>query len=149
MTTQSMTARRFRDMIEAYGAHAAQWPQDERDAALAFMAAHGEEAQAWLEAAGELDAWLDEGRDGAAQVPERLHYQTVARMIAANDVTGDAGEVGPRARLRLPLMWAAGAGLVACLAGGVLGVNIGLKGVDDMRAQAVLEQAQMIDAENG
>jgi hypothetical protein len=50
---------------------------------------------------------------------------------------------------RVSALWVAGAGLAACLAGAVFGINISLKTMDDMRAQAVLEQAQMIDSENG
>ena len=49
---------------------------------------------------------------------------------------------------------ATGAGLAACLAGAVLGFNVSLRSLDDLRAQTVLEQAQMVevvidDMENG
>ena len=147
MNSDIMTARRFREITEAYGADPARWPVNEQAAALAFMTAHADEAEPWLAAARSLDVDLAPGRD-VGQVSERLYFQTVARMIAANDVFGDKL---PEAETRrsLPLIWAAGAGLVACLIGGLLGVNVGLKSLYDLRAQTVLEQAQMIDMENG
>ncbi len=143
MYTDDMTARRFRDIIEAYGANAARWPDEERDAALEFLAAHADEAGPWLDEVRALDELMDVDNAHASLVPERLHYQTVARMIAANDVGGTMPE------RRMPMVWAAGLGLVACLAGALFGVNVSLKGLDEVRAEAVLEQAQMIDTENG
>lgn len=143
MYTDDMTARRFRDMIDAYGADAARWPEDEREAALDFLSIHADEAGPWLDDARALDALMDMDAAQASLVPERLHFETVARMIAANDVGGTMP-----AR-RMPVFWAAGLGLVACLAGALFGVNVSLKGLDEVRAEAVLEQAQMIDTENG
>lgn len=134
-----MTARRFRDLVAAYGADSARWPDDEREAALRFAADHADVATAWLDEARADDALLDLA--DVAQVSERLHYTTVARMIAANDVTG----VMPVVRRRLPFVWATGAGLAACLFGAVVGAEISLRTLDDMRAQVILEQAQMID----
>ncbi|MBW8882276.1 MAG: hypothetical protein JF615_12885 [Asticcacaulis sp.] len=144
MRRDEMTARRFRDLVEAFGADPARWPEMERGAACAYSAAHADEVAPWLEEARGLDALLELDAEDET-VSERLQYQTVARMIAANDIAGPM----PAPRRRVPVMWAAGVGLAACLAGALVGVNLGLKSMDDMRAQAVLEQAQMIDAENG
>ena len=143
MRMDEMTDRRFRDLLAAYGADPMHWPDSEREAALDFMAAHPVETAPWLDEACAIDALMDMDA-GEDVVSERLQYQTVARMIAANDVGGPMP-----ARSRLPMVWAASAGLVACLAGAILGFNVGLRSLDDMRAQAVLEQAQMIDMENG
>lgn len=138
MRNDDMTARRFRDILDAYGADPVRWPDGEREAARVFAAAHAE-AGAWLADARSLDDRLMAIDDVA--VSERLHFQTVAKMIAANDVTGPMPESKPR---RLAVFWA-GAGLAACLAGAALGMNISLQSLDDQRAEAVLEQAQMIE----
>jgi hypothetical protein len=138
MRSEDMTARRFRDILDAYGADPVRWPDGEREAARAFAASNAE-ASEWLAEARSLDDMM--AVVDAVEVSERLHFQTVAKMIAANDVTGPMPEEAPR---RFAMFWA-GAGLAACLAGVVLGMNLSLQSLDDLRAQSVLEQAQMIE----
>lgn len=139
MRSEDMTARRFRDILDAYGADSARWPDAEREAACAFAAGNPQAAE-WLEDARALDGMLM--AIDAVEVSERLHFQTVAKMIAANDVTGPA--MPPAPPRRMAVFWA-GAGIAACLAGAVLGMNLSLRSLDDQRAEAVLEQAQMIE----
>ncbi|EGF91288.1 hypothetical protein ABI_27030 [Asticcacaulis biprosthecium C19] len=138
MRNEVMTARRFRDILDAYGADPARWPDGEREDARAFAASNPEAAE-WLAEARALDDMLRVVDEIA--VTERLHFQTVAKMIAANDVGGPMPAVKPR---RLAVFWA-GAGVAACLAGAVLGMNLSLDSLDDLRAESVLEQAQMIE----
>ncbi|ESQ73665.1 hypothetical protein [Asticcacaulis sp. AC402] len=137
MRNEVMAARRFRDILEAYGANSARWPDGERQDAQALAGSNPEAAQ-WLADAKALDDMLSVVDEVA--VTERLHFQTVAKMIAANDVTG----IMPARPRRQAVFWA-GAGLAACLAGAVLGINVSLRSLDELRAQTVLEQAQMIE----
>jgi len=53
-----MTIERLRTLLEAYGARAERWPEDERAPALAFLASSAE-AEALRRAAARLDAALD------------------------------------------------------------------------------------------
>ncbi|ESQ88646.1 hypothetical protein ABAC460_15255 [Asticcacaulis sp. AC460] len=138
MRNEDMTARRFRDILDAYGADPVRWPDGEREAACAFAAGNADAAE-WLAEALSLDDMLMAVDDVA--VSERLHFQTVAKMIAANDVTGPAMAEPAR---RMAVFWA-GAGVAACLAGAVFGINISLNSLDELRAQSVLEQAQMVE----
>lgn len=55
--TTTMTLPRFTALVDAYGAEASRWPERERDAALALLAA-SPEARALREAAAHLDARL-------------------------------------------------------------------------------------------
>ncbi len=133
-----MTSERFRAITEAYGAEPGRWPEGERAAALAFAAGHAG-ADAWLEAARGLDALLDLAHEPVtAEMAEDLHYRAMARFAFAPP---------PQAVVRpAQVMWA-GLGIAACLAGAVLGVNLSLKSLSDMRAQTVLEQTAMIDGD--
>ncbi len=127
---------RFTAIVDAYGAEPRRWPEAERDAALA-LAASDPRAEACLDEARVMDAMLDLARDSLTpELEEDLHYRAMARFAPV-----------PPARLqRAPVIWA-GLGLAACLAGAVLGVNLSLKSIDDVRAQTVLEQTAMIDSE--
>jgi hypothetical protein len=53
-----MDQARFEQIVAAYGSRPAAWPQEQRDAALAFMEA-SEEARALLEQESRLDLMLD------------------------------------------------------------------------------------------
>ena len=132
MRMDEMTARRFRDMVAAYGADPARWPEAEREAACEFMAAYPAEVAPWLDEARAIDGLMD--MDFSEEpVSERLQYQTVARMVAANDVGGPMP-----VRSRLPMVWAASAGLVACLAGALAGCR-GFGALERARARRLLD----------
>jgi hypothetical protein len=101
-----MTPERFSDLAAAYGGSPQRWPADERAAALAFMAAHPEQAEAALAPAAELDDLLSRYRVAAPQA-------AFARRISAS---------APRALWRRTrLIWQsaglAGIGLAGALAG--------------------------------
>ena len=132
-----LTSERFRAIIDAYGAEPRRWPEAERAAAQAFAERHSQAVAAWLDEARGLDAMLDLLAEPVpADVVEDLHYRAMARFTLPQ---------APRPRA-VPVIWA-GLGLAACLAGAVLGVNLSMKSLDDMRAQTVLEQTAMIDTE--
>ena len=146
MTNCMMTEQRFKAIVDAYGAAPERWPEAERASATAFMAEHGPAADIWIDEARITDAMLDVLK--TADHPEdsqRLLWRTLARMPA------EAGGILPfrrRVGRPLPMVMATGIGIAACLAGALLGINFSLTSLDDMRAQSVLEQAQMIDIEN-
>lgn len=54
-----MTPERFAELIEIYGAEPRRWPQDQRQAAIAFTEDHPEEAATIAETARRLDEALD------------------------------------------------------------------------------------------
>lgn len=101
-----MTPERFSELIAAYGGSPQRWPEDERAAALAFMAANPEQAEAALAPAVGLDDLLSRYRVAAPEAP-------LARRIVAS---------APRALWRRTrLIWQgaglAGIGLAGALAG--------------------------------
>ncbi|RKP50895.1 hypothetical protein D7S89_07450 [Trinickia fusca] len=103
-----MTLQRFGEIVSAYGADARHWPAAECAAAQAWAARHPHDAQALLDEAAALDAWLT--RDAIAPPDHAL----VRRVLVAADP--------PRARR--PRWWwpgAAVAGVGIGLAGGVAG----------------------------
>ena len=132
-----LTINRFTAIVEAYGAEPNRWPEAEREAAVAFAEHNPQVAQGCLMEARQLDAMLDLGREVITpDMAEDLHYRAMARFTFA-----------PPARVqRAPVIWAS-LGLAACLAGAVIGVNLSLKSLSDMRAQTVLEQTAMLDSE--
>ncbi|QBQ98905.1 hypothetical protein [Paraburkholderia pallida] len=71
-----MTSERFHTLVEAYGADPRRWPEHERADALAWARAHRSEADAVLEEALALDAWL--ARDMIAPPSRALVEQIVA-----------------------------------------------------------------------
>jgi hypothetical protein len=95
-----MTRERFTGLAEAYGGQIARWPEAERDAAAALLAAEPEFAGAVL--AG--PSGLDEALDHWAPMPVRAELR--AAVIGAAP--------GPR---RSVWSWAMGLGLGAGLAG--------------------------------
>lgn len=146
MTLQnSMTEARFRAILEAYGAEPDRWPASERAAAISYMLDHATKVQPWLEEARLTDGLLDtlsEAERLDLEDSRSLHWRTLEqltqRMPQSNVVT-----FRPRA---VPVLWAA-AGMAACIAGAVFGMNITLSTMGDLRAQSVLEQAQVFDDE--
>ena len=150
MKPVSVSADRFKAIVDAYGADPARWPQDERDAALTFMA-QDTRAEAWLDEAVAIDALLGEGFEPIdAEADEAQHARVLAHMLmnpATNVVAFPRRTSSQPSRRRIvPLLWT-GIGLAACLAGATVGIKIGLSSMDDVRAQRVLDLAQL-DAEN-
>jgi len=88
----TMTLERFKQIVEAYGVAADRWPDDERDAAIAF-AAETPEAAAILEQERLLDAALGAVDDIApsAQLSEAILSDAaeILRPIAGPDVSSD------------------------------------------------------------
>jgi len=145
----SLTEDRFRDIVDAYGADPARWPEEERAAAAIFARNHPEVAHPLLDAARQLDAWLDAGQ---VEVPEDdvldAHARAVAAFVDAHIDAGGALPVVMRRARPLPLVWATGVALAACIAGAIFGINVSMQSIGDLRAQNVLEQAQLSDGEN-
>ena len=161
MKNDSLTSERFQAILEAYGAEPRRWPEGEREAAMAFMAEHADVAAAWLEAARETDTLLDSlkvadairaasltsARQGLRHDLRTRILDDIQAQMAPPAVVLHVPSGAARAFRRRPVVWAAGLGLAACLAGALLGVNISMMSLADVRAQSVLEQTQMIDAE--
>ncbi len=150
MKPVSVSADRFKAIVDAYGADPDRWPQGERDAALRFMSEDAR-AEAWLDEAIAIDALLSAGFEAPdAEADEAQHARVLAHMLmnpATNVVAFPRRQASPPSRRRiLPLLWT-GIGLAACLAGATVGIKIGLSSMDDVRAQSVLDLAQL-DAEN-
>ncbi len=151
----SLAEARFREIVDAYGADPIRWPEAERAAAAIFARNHADIAQPVLDEARALDAWLDADR---IEVPEDDILDAHARAVAAFvDAHIDTADVLPLKAVRarplplarsLPLVWATGVALAACIAGAVIGVNVSMQSIGDLRAQSVLEQAQISDGEN-
>lgn len=151
----ALTEARFREIVDAYGADSARWPEEERAAAAIFARNNPGTAQPLLDEARRLDAWLDAD---AICVPEDDVLDAHARAVAAFvDAHLDKGDIMPVVMRRprpvplahsLPLVWATGVALAACIAGAVFGVNVSMQSIGDLRAQSVLDQAQLSDGEN-
>ena len=147
---KTLSADRFKAIVEAYGADPLRWPDAERPAALRFLAKDSR-ARAWLDEARALDGLLDAGLETAGPEAEQAQLDRVlGRMLlkpATNVVAFPRRQVLPRADRRvLPWLWT-GIGLAACIAGATIGTKVGLSSMDDVRAQRVLDLAQL-DAEN-
>ncbi len=150
MKAVTLSADRFKAILDAYGADPARWPEAERDAALRFMA-QDLRVEAWIEEARAIDGLLMAGFDDVdAEADDAQHARILGHMLmnpATNVVAFPRRRASPRAKLRIvPLLWT-GIGLAACLAGATLGIKVGLSSVDDVRAQRVLDLAQ-VDTEN-
>lgn len=145
----SLTEERFREIVEAYGADPARWPESERAAAAIFARNHPDISEPVLDEARSLDAWLDAD---VVTVSEDEVLDAHARAVAAFvDAHADAADVMPVTMRRprpLPLVWATGVALAACIAGAIFGVNVSMQSIGDLRAQSVLDQAQISDGEN-
>lgn len=149
-----MRLERLKTIIESYGAHAARWPEAERELALACLDAHPE-AQAWLAEAQVLDDMMDAVRmtDQTHVEDDQLLFEAAVERFAT-DFASDlmpvsnvvAFPVSPRpVRVSRSFVWGAGIAAAACLAGAVFGVNLSLMSLSDVRVTSVLEQVAMID----
>ena len=149
MKTVSVSADRFKAIVDAFGADPARWPEAERDAALRFMV-QDDRAAGWLEEANAIDDLLSAGFDATSAQDEQAQHDRVLANLLMNPATNVVvfpRRVAPRANRRiLPLLWT-GIGLAPCLAGATVGIKVGLSSMDDVRAQHVLDLAQ-VDAEN-
>ncbi len=137
-----MTAERFNALIAAYGADARRWPEGERAAAQAYLAAEPGTARAVLAEADSLDALLH-----AAPAP-RVSMALRDRVIAS------AAEAGLKARRhgrvwldRLALALGAGWAVAACAG---VGAGVILTGhlTADAQADAVLYQASLLGVDD-
>ncbi|MFZ4166726.1 hypothetical protein [Brevundimonas sp. NPDC058933] len=135
----TMTYERFEYLTDAYGGDLRRWPEGEREAARALMAADPHAAALLREADG-LDALLD-----AAPRPAPSHALREA-------VIASAAGAGLRARRRGaigPLAWLSGAGWAAAACAGVMfGINLTSHMTADVQADAVLYQASLISADD-
>lgn len=151
MFVKPVTEARFKAIVEAYGAAPKRWPEAERKAALAFMRDNAALVGPWLDAARDLDGMLDTvpvAEHLSAEASQIIQDRAVAQLAAEMGTMTSATVVPfrPRAARRpLPVVWAAGIGMAACIAGALLGVNVSLTSLGDLRAQSVLEQAQLVD----
>jgi len=155
MSDMRMQPARFRAILEAYGATPARWPDAERQAALDFAAMHPE-AEAWLAEACELDLLFE-----AVKTADHLHAEAdqtafetaLERFAVTAAMPTNVVALRPAAMQKIPetrrvsreLLWGAGIGLAACLAGALFGVNLSLMSLSDVRVTSVLEQVAMID----
>ncbi len=145
-----MRLERLKAIIEAYGAHAARWPEAEREAALACLEAQPE-AQAWLAEARALDGMMDTLKafeHGRAEEDQPLFEVAVERFAADFKLVSNVVTFPVRSRpapVSRSVLWGAGIAAAACLAGAVFGVNLSLMSLSDLRVTSVLEQVAMID----
>ncbi|WP_027794065.1 hypothetical protein [Paraburkholderia acidipaludis] len=109
-----MTPERFHTLVGAYGADPRRWPPHEREDALAWARSHRAEAQAALEEALELDAWL--ARDTIAP-PTRAFVEQIAATAPG---LAPARAAVPKRRLWWSGAAFAGAGLAGALAGALV-----------------------------
>lgn len=114
MSTRVMTDERLMVLIEAYGAYPIAWPEEERDAAEAHLAAHPERFEGALKAARRLDALFEE--DAIMAPPEGLSARILADAPSARRRSGFATSLG---RLFLPQgrRWPASAALASLVVG--------------------------------
>jgi len=148
-----MNEARFAEIVAAYGAQARRWPEAERTQALIFARDHAEVADRLL-----IDALsLDEALDLIPldiEADEAAEMRALAALMPVQAQNGaQAGNVvpfaarAPRASATRPWVWT-GIGLAACIAGAVLGANLSLMSIGELRAQTVLAQVQIIDGDS-
>ncbi|WP_375283847.1 hypothetical protein [Marinicauda pacifica] len=133
-----MDRTRFDRLVSAYGAAPSRWPAADREAALAFLRDHADDAlHAQLEEAARLDRLLESARD-LTGVPGNLE----ARLLAS----------GPGARSRPDMAtprWASMAAAVALIGGLGLGWSFGETGQPDRDDMAIYIAAfDSLQAEN-
>lgn len=133
-----MTSERFLALIAAYGADARRWPESERGAAKAFVAANPAVAHAALAEADAVDALLHLSRPAQPSIALR------DRVIASAAEAGlKARREGRRWLDRLALALGAGWAAAAC-AGVAAGVMLTTHLTADAQADAVLYQASLM-----
>lgn len=138
MTTERMDAARFGELADAFGGDVRRWPDEVREAARAWIAAHPLEADRALFNARQTDAALYASPN--PQVSAALRDRVLASAATA----------GLRARAGWPalrkLLWIGGAGwAAAACAGVVFGANLGGHLATQAQADAVLDQAMLGD----
>ncbi len=131
-----MNAERLNQLAEAYGADWRRWPEPERAAARAQIAADPVLADRLLFAARQTDTVLDASPTPAVSMV--LRDRVLASAIAA----GLTPRSARRALGRLAWMFGAGWAAAAC-AGVVAGANLTLHLTADDQADAVLYQATL------
>lgn len=132
-----MTAERFLELVQAWGADRRRWPEAERVAAEAFAAAHPELAARALAEADRIDALLF--ASATPRVSTELRDRVIAAATAAGGQTVRAGR---RWMDRLTLAFGAGWAAAAC-AGVVAGIALTSHLTADARADAVFYQATL------
>lgn len=132
----TMDARRLQHLAAAYGADLRRWPEAEREAARAFLAAEPERERLLFEAR-QLDAALDASPTPAVRAALR------DRVVAGAAAAGLRPRPAPPARRGLSRWaWLSGAGWAAAGAAGVMiGLASGTQVTRDLQADAVLIQA--------
>lgn len=135
-----MTPERFATLVDAYGADPKRWPDAERDAALAYLAATPA-ARALVDEAMKLDRMLDRLALPAVQ-PD------VARIAAlATAARQDAANVVPfrkkAATARPAWQWARAAALAAA---GICGLIVGMENAGDQATRNTGTAVELYDA---
>lgn len=132
-----MNVHRVHSLIEAYGADHRRWPESERDAARALIAAQPAVFADALAEADAADAWLDAAP--RPQVSAALRDRIIAQAQAQTMPSRRGWKVRPHLN---KLGWAlAGGWAAAAFAGAVAGVGLSSELTQSVRADAVLYQA--------
>ena len=130
-----MNVQRVHSLIEAYGADHRRWPESEREAARALVAAQPMEFAAALAEADAADAWLDAAP--RPQVSAALRDRVIAQ--AQTQAPRRGWVIRPHLN---KLGWAlAGGWAAAAFAGAVAGMGLSSELTQSVRADAVLYQA--------
>ena len=137
-----MTSERFLALIAAWGADARRWPEGERMAAQAFIAANPEIARAALAEADAVDALLH--LSPAPRVSMVLQDRVIA---SAAETELKARREGRRWLDRLTFVLGAGWAAAAC-AGVVAGVMLTTHMTADAQADAILYQASLMGVDD-
>lgn len=133
-----MTAERFNALISAYGADARRWPESERAAAQAFLAAEPAVARALLAEADVIDALLH--ATPMPQVSTALRDRVIASAAGAGLTARKHGRVWlDRLALALGAGWA-----VAACAGVAAGIIMTSHLTADAQADAILYQSSLM-----
>ena len=119
-----MTLKRFRRILDAYGADPARWPEQEIDAIRALLSS-SEDARRMAEEVGRVDRFLDQWD---MPLPSGLDPADIAARVSAQPQTPDNSANDPIG-WRITLGWPNVAGLAAAAAAGFL---VGFLGVADV-----------------
>lgn len=118
-----MTPKRFRKILNAYGADPARWPADEA-AAIRDLLARSQEARRMAAQAGSVDRFLDQWETPTTG----LNPADIAARVSALPQTPDHNGIETTG-WRITLGWPNFAGLAAAAAAGFL---VGFLGVADL-----------------
>ena len=127
MTETKMTAQRVLDLIDAFGAETGAWPEEERAAAEALIAAQPDQFQAAFEEARALDALLME--DVAPEPSAMLTEAILAAAPVARPAQNNPFQALVRVIFPQGTRWPAGAALASLLMGLVGGYAYASTGV--------------------